>query len=207
MRQVYLYKLTVDSGAAPCVVRGLLSLAICKPMIRTKAKAGDLIFGFAANSLNRDNPLIYAARVTGKLPNGEYYKWSRYAGREDRIYRFKHGRFIRREDAQHHFRASDLVRDLGAGPEYWRACVLLSTDFRYFGKAGSDEYKTKFHRVRRAVEQLGRGYRLHHSDALRDELFAMEDWVWRSTRTKKSGPPTNALSRQACHRGGSCAAV
>ena len=180
-------------------------MAICKPMIRTKAKVGDLIFGVPANS--DDNRLIYAARVTRKLLSGRYYKESQYAGREDRIYRFKGNLFIRRRHAQHHFRAGDLVHDLGAGPEYRRACVLLSTDFHYFGKVGSDEYKARFHRVRRAVEQLGRGYRVHHSSELRDELFAMEDWIWRSTHKKKLGPPTNSPSNSVCHRGDSCTVV
>jgi len=49
MSQIYFYKLTVDDGGAPCAERGLLSLAICKPMIRRTAQKGDLIFGFAGN--------------------------------------------------------------------------------------------------------------------------------------------------------------
>jgi putative DNA base modification enzyme with NMAD domain len=201
MTRIYFYKLRVDNGGAPCVQSGLLSLAICKPGIRSKAQCGDLIFGFAANSLRpRDNRLIYAARVHRKLSNGEYYKESRYAGREDRIYKFKARRFVRRKDAQHHVHAWDLSHDLGDYPKYRRACVLLSTDFRYFGKASSDEYKNHFPRVRHAVEQLGRGYRVHHGAELQEELLEMEAWVWQSTHKKKSGLPTSAPSRRACHR-------
>jgi hypothetical protein len=201
MTCIFFYKLTADNGGAPCVRSGILSLAICKPGIRSKAQCGDLIFGFAANSLRpRDNRLIYAARVHRKLSNGEYYKENRYAGRGDRIYKFKAGHFVRRKDAQHHFRAGDLSHDLGDYPEYRRACVLLSTDFRYFGKVGSDDYKTIFRRVQRAVEQLGRGYRVHHGGELQEQLLEMEAWVWRSTRKKKSGPPTSAPSRRVCHR-------
>ena len=55
MHNIYFYKLTADNGGAPCVRYGLLSLAICKPMIRKTAKEGDLVFGFAANSLHRYN--------------------------------------------------------------------------------------------------------------------------------------------------------
>ena len=33
-----------DAGAAPCVERGTLSLAICKPMMRSSAEVDDLIF-------------------------------------------------------------------------------------------------------------------------------------------------------------------
>jgi Nucleotide modification associated domain 2 len=74
MSDIYFYKLTADNGGAPCVRHGLLSLAICKPMIRKTAEEGDLTFGFAANSLHRDNRLLYVARVTKKLADGEYYR-------------------------------------------------------------------------------------------------------------------------------------
>lgn len=40
-------------------------------MIRKTAEEGDLIFGFAANSLHRDNRLLYVARVTKKLADDE----------------------------------------------------------------------------------------------------------------------------------------
>jgi Nucleotide modification associated domain 2 len=56
MPAMYYYKLTNDDGGAPCVQGDLLSLAICKPMIRSTARPGDLIFGFAANSLDNTSP-------------------------------------------------------------------------------------------------------------------------------------------------------
>lgn len=31
------------------------------------AEVGDLVFGFAANSLHRDNSLLYIARITDKV--------------------------------------------------------------------------------------------------------------------------------------------
>ena len=54
--KVYVYKLTVDNGGAPCVVSGRLSLAICKPIIRKVALEGSWIFGFAADSLGQTIP-------------------------------------------------------------------------------------------------------------------------------------------------------
>jgi len=50
------------------------------------ATEGDFIFGFTANSLDKRNRLIYAARITKKLPNGDYYKKGKYAFRDDCIY-------------------------------------------------------------------------------------------------------------------------
>lgn len=206
MANIYFYKLTADAGAAPCIDGGLLSLAICKPMICSSATEGDLIFGFAANSLHRDNRLIYAARVNRILRNGEYYKNECYRSRGDCIYRFRSGHFVWRSDALHHG-PSDLAHDLGNFPDYPRANVILSTDFRYFGIAGTDEYKSMFPLVANAVERLGRGQRVHHDIGLRGQLLKMADWVWHRTRRKVAGSPTSAPSRQTCYRRGPCGVV
>jgi hypothetical protein len=201
MACIYFYKLTADNGGAPCTDGGvLLSLAICKPMIRRKAQEGDLIFGFAANSLHGDNRLIYAAVVAENVSGRKYYGDSDYAGRGDRIYKFASGEFVRRRGALHHERPGDLVHDLGAEPEYRKANVLLSTDFRYFGGDGDDEYKSEFRRVRDAVENLGRGHRVLHSPALHRDLLSLKDWIWRLPGNKVAGRPTNAPSGSVCHR-------
>ena len=89
--RIYVYKLTVDNGGAPCVQDGLLTLAICKPMIRRMAVTGDLIFGFAANSLHPDNPLLYIACVDEKLSGDAYYCQERFADRGDCIYELQRG--------------------------------------------------------------------------------------------------------------------
>src|SRR5436309_3565884 len=70
--RVYVYKLTVDNGGAPCVTRRLLSLAICKPNIRARACPGDWIFGFGGKDLG--GRLLYIARVSERLENGSYYR-------------------------------------------------------------------------------------------------------------------------------------
>src|SRR5438876_339194 len=102
MAEFYFYKLTEDDFGAPCVKDGLLSLAICKPMIRAAAKVGDVIFGFAANSLHSDNRLIYIARVTKKLVRGEYYKEAKYERRGDCIYKSAGDTYHRRRNPRYH---------------------------------------------------------------------------------------------------------
>jgi Nucleotide modification associated domain 2 len=42
MTKVYIYKLTVDDGGAPCVQDEVLSLAICKPFIRSTAQQDNM---------------------------------------------------------------------------------------------------------------------------------------------------------------------
>jgi hypothetical protein len=204
---IYFYKLTVDAGAAPCVQRGMLSLAICKPMMRRSAKVGDLIFGFTANSLDPQNRLIYAARITGKPPKGDYYHRDKYTSRDDCIYAFQSGRYIRRKDAKFHDKPTDLTHDLGDYPEYERANVLLSTDFRYFGAKGTAEYKSKFELIRKAVESLGRGQRVNLAPALREQFLAMKEWLWGKSESKVQGRPTDAPSSSSCHRSRFCGMV
>ena len=87
--------------------------------------------GIYTNSLDPQNRLIYAARITKKLPNGEYYEGDKFTSRHDCIYTPQLGRYVRRGDAKFHDKPSDLTHDLGSHPEYARANVLLSTDFRY----------------------------------------------------------------------------
>ena len=48
-----------------------------------------------------------------------------------------------------------------------KANVLLSRDFRYFCIEGKAQYKSKFPRIRRAVERLGRGARVRLNEELR----------------------------------------
>jgi hypothetical protein len=129
MCRIYFYKLTEDNGGAPCVTSDLLSLAICKPMIRKTAKEGDLIFGFGANSLDPDNRLdpynrlIYVARVTEKLPDGKYYKDPQFAQRADCIYRCIYrveGDSYEWKPGSLHHGPDHLGHDLGKCPNYLR---------------------------------------------------------------------------------------
>ncbi len=206
MAKIYYYKLTTDDGGAPCVEGGLLSLAICKPMIRSTAEPGNVVFGFAANSLPHDNRLLYIARVTEKVSHGQYYTTARFANREDCIYKRKGDYFLWRRGSLHHGR-DDVLHDLGKYPDYARANVLLSDDFRYFGANGTAEYKAHFPLVKEAVERLRRGHRNHEDTLLREQLEALMQDVWGRYRNKVLGERTSEPSRDVSHRGGSCGIV
>ena len=203
MGRIYFYKLTVDDGGAPCLRDGVLSLAICKPMIRTRAELGDLIFGFAADSLHGDNRLIYIARVTGKASNGDYYGDPSFARRADCIYERRGDEFRWRTGALYHG-PRHRTHDLGQHPTYTRAHVLLSDDFRYFGASGSAEYKSRYPLIKRAIEHLGQGHRVYHDEPLRTQLQTFMQQVWTEVRRKVVGKQATGPRRGASHRNRAC---
>jgi hypothetical protein len=92
----YVYKCVVDDGAAPCVDDGLLSLTICKPFIRSTAKKDDLIFAFGSNNEQPANRLVYVAKVTRRIPHGQYFELSEFHHRKDAIYERTTGGELRR---------------------------------------------------------------------------------------------------------------
>src|SRR5687768_1135766 len=110
------YILTADNGGAPHVSARLLTLAICKPMIRMTARRGETILGFGGSGLSKSTglpvhlKLIYIAEVTGVLRAGEYYRDRRYSHRGDSIYRFERGRLLARADRRYHQEPGDLLR-------------------------------------------------------------------------------------------------
>jgi hypothetical protein len=176
-------------------------------MVRSVAKPGDLIFGFAANSLHRDNRLIYIARVTGKLSDGKYYDDKSFQKRGDCIYQRRGKQFFWRSGSLHHGSAKHLLRDLGKPTKYPRANVLLSKDFRYFGVNGSFEYKTRYPIVRRAIENLGRGFRVNFGERLRSQLQALQKQTWKETRRRVAGKPTSPPDKRICYRSQSCGII
>ncbi len=192
----YIYKCVVDDGKAPCVDRGLLSLCICKPMIRSAAVVDDVIFAFGSNSESPANRLIYIARVTRKLTDGEYYELEQYRHRSDCIYeRARDGRFKLRSSATVHLAPSALEHDLGKAPNYARANSLVSSDFRYFGAQGTADWKSRAPVLTRLVESLEQGHRVKLSLTLRDELSALKRSIWRKHRRKILGKPLHLPDR------------
>jgi hypothetical protein len=155
--RIFLYKLRTDNGGAPAVNRGRLSLAICKPRIRAAAEAGDWIVGVAGKSLHPDSGLLYIAQVDEILEAGEYYRDSRFARRPDTVYEWKGSRLKLRANARFH-NSEDAFRDIGPGPTYSKARVLLSSRFRYYGRATSDWYAA----VSPLAHQMGRARGIGH---------------------------------------------
>jgi cephalosporin hydroxylase len=162
--KIYYYKMIVDNGGAPCVQDELLSLAICKPRIRSTINIGDFIIGFGSNAL--DNKLIYIAQVTGKLLNGEYYKKQDYSYRDDCLYNFHEEQYSRRADKKYHI-CKNTPHDEG------NDIVLLSNNYRYFGNKSNDDYTNKYPLMKEILENLKQGHKVNHDNDIFDILEKM----------------------------------
>lgn len=146
--------------------------------------------------------------MTQAIPDGDYYRQRAYAGRPDRIYKWRgDGTFSHRRDAQFHWSDKSHVRDehlrhdLGSSPDYERSTMLLSHDYRYFG-AGSPVPLNKA--VWSFVHDIGRGHRVHNISAdLVRELRGLRTAVW-DHENLEPAQPSQVSSRARSHRGGHC---
>lgn len=195
--RLYVYKCIVDDGGAPCVDGGaLLTLTICKPYIRSTAKQGDWIFAFGANDEAPPNRLIYIAEVGDVLRGGSYFEDPNYQKRSDCIYERTTTRALRRRaDARFHEHPGAMASDIGPAPDYPKANTILSSNFRYFGKAGTDGWKPRAPMLKEMVESLGQGHRVNLTENLRRELENLRSRVWRDHPSKKTlGKPLHSAS-------------
>ena len=68
------YVITTDRGSAPNYDEPAVTLAICKPRIRAKARIGDLVLGFNGSTLSgRPHSLRWAGIVSNVLPLEKYW--------------------------------------------------------------------------------------------------------------------------------------
>lgn len=153
-KHIVFYRMTSDTGYAPCVADGMLSLACCKGGTKTGVSRGmrweigrklkdetwdqkDAIYvvGVARSAI------VYIARIDRVIAAGEYFSHEDYKSRGDCIYEVRDrpvrelkGKafFFARNDKNPEFHGpeahDDHIRDETGG------YVLLSTRFAYYGK-------------------------------------------------------------------------
>src|SRR5689334_20603064 len=77
---LFSYCIRLDNGAAPNPFWVICTLVICKPTIRKKAKSDEWIVGTGSDSSpvgDTAGHVIYAMRVTDKMPISAYDNWCR----------------------------------------------------------------------------------------------------------------------------------
>jgi hypothetical protein len=93
MTRIFRYILKNDTGMAPCIDGGLVSLAACKPKIRGSAQPGDWVVGFFPKPEPR-GLVAWAGRISRRVEIGDYE--AEFRGRSDAVYRAKpNGEFKR----------------------------------------------------------------------------------------------------------------
>jgi hypothetical protein len=171
-----------------------LSLAICKRSIRKNAQKDDWIYVFGS-VLKYQFRLIAIFEVTKKLPLHEYYTDPQYAHRRDCIYEDDaNGNPVIKPQANYHREDySNLLYDVGVNWE--KSFILLSTNFRYLGAKGTNNYSAI---LKPWVRALGTGapYKAESRPAgVTDDLEALRAAIWQQYPYKKEvGSPSTHRS-------------
>jgi hypothetical protein len=185
---IYVYKCVVDDGTAPCVDRGLLSMTICKSKVRTSAKVGDIVIAFGTNAKPAPNRLVYAAKITAVVPDAAYFDTPKFQKRQDCIYKRTPQGTLKLVPTASAHNTGNHAKDLGPPPNYPNAIALISTDFRYFGGAGTDVA-----RARPALEEDGRKPRPRSSPQPHPRSPRRppqtDERVWKKFSKKVNGKP------------------
>lgn len=117
MSRILRYILVSDTGIAPCIEGGRLSLATCKPRIRAAARVGDWVIGFRPRPAPR-GVVVWAGRVALTMTVGDYEREFSCArktgGRADAVYRAIPAGGFKRLRPNYHDNEDEIRKDLSA---------------------------------------------------------------------------------------------
>lgn len=138
------YKVTRDYGFAPNPFFGCLTLACCKPNIRSRAGEDDIVVGCGSAELKLRGHVIFAMRIAQTLSFQQYWDDPRFrckkakftAGRAhtfgDNIYHHDSTGAWIQEDSHHSF-PGGVWNDENAQRDLKADVVLIGTEFAYWG--------------------------------------------------------------------------
>lgn len=144
---MYMYRVTSDTGFAPCVDDGVLTLACCKGGWKNGVKTGIRYWiGSKRNvdyekedvyllGIHKDN-ILYVAKVTKVVTMEEYYS-GMSKGRKDDIYEVIDNKLVHKKNVSTHNDPDQIARDISG--KY----VIISNEFRYFGNKCFGEKEIK----------------------------------------------------------------
>lgn len=109
--RVHTYVIATDAGSAPNYDPPAVTLAVCKPRIRKKAKVGDIVLAFAGSAVNptSSHSVVWAGIVSEVLTIAEYWNDARFTSKKpdrtevpDNFYKpTKNGGFIWQRNCVH----------------------------------------------------------------------------------------------------------
>lgn len=107
--RIYRYIIRHDDGYAPCTDNGFLTLATCKPSIRSAANIGDWVAGYMPKGLG-EGLLVWFGRIEKTMSPIDYGRV--YRGRKDAQYRLGKSGNIERAKLWYHPDADQQQKDL-----------------------------------------------------------------------------------------------
>jgi hypothetical protein len=170
-RKIFSYKMIFKNHSAPTVQfspegRLLLSLALCKPQIRTQAQVGDIIFGFGSKKCNNNGELVYACQVSEIVEAPYYYVLDKYQYRRDCVYRIVDNKVFHVDGYVNNYPILTSVENVlnqfphsvNFGKKYKKSRVILSDNFTTFFQDGSsNKLMEMFPLVKEYISKRGRG--------------------------------------------------
>ena len=126
MTSIFKYVITHDTGTAPCVDNGLLSLCIWKPKIRRVDKVGDWVIATGSKvRISKVPKIVFVANITKKISMETYALENNK--RLDSIYEFDGFSLIHNGSPIHRDEKAQAADKSGIN-------CLLSQKFWYFGQ-------------------------------------------------------------------------
>lgn len=176
MSRFYRYILVSDDGYAPCVDCGLITLATCKPRIRSTAKVGDWVAGYMPKQIG-EGLLVWIGRVEKVMLPTDYER--HYRGRKDAQYRLDDCE-IHRVDPGYHPGKDEQRKDMSA-----KVLIFDRTASWYFGNQPIALPETFD-----PLTPYGQGHRVNLR--LLDDLTHIENWLHKLKPPGIHGNPRGA---------------
>ena len=181
MTRIFRYVLMNDTGMAPCIDNGRVSLATCKPKIRSSAKPGDWVIGCRPSPDQCE--VVWAGRVAQSIEVGEFER--QYRGRSDAIYRGKPNAYERLRPA-YHPGADELRKDTSAP-----ALVFAQDETWYFGRTPQ--------RLPEHLMHLAAGGRGHRVGGVRvGDIDELVKWLKGVAKPGVHARPRDAAPQKTC---------
>lgn len=145
MPKVYIYVVDRDFGFAPNPFHGYMTLATCKPRIRSVASIGDWVIGLGGGRLKRQGRCIFGMQVSEAVSFQEYWDGGGFQEKKpirngslvslvgDNIYHKADGEWI--QDDSHHSNPDGSPNLVNLRSDTSVNRVLVSHNFRYFGSS------------------------------------------------------------------------
>lgn len=164
----YRYIHVDDDGHAPCIDRGMVTLATCKPAIRSTAKVGDWVAGYMPKGLG-EGLITWVGRVAETMDPLEY--GGSHWGRKDAQYRNLPDGSVERASKDYHPCSIQQARDQGA-----KVLIFDKSATWYFGdKAAQPPLELD------PLKAAGQGHRVNLR--IDGDLATLQSWL------ETIGPP------------------